>query len=311
MNKNFNLNYRRPFAFAAAFHIFLLLLFLFRFQFDDTSQASSPEIIQATLITTTPVAPIANEPVSLSQPVVEPKPLAVELPASSVPPEKSPDIEPQKEHSETITEAQPEAEKAIAFAKAQQAEKVALKKAAAEKQKQLEKEQQREKEKQQKLQAEIQQQLEKEQQQKKQAQVKKQQKEIERLLQQDLVQSSSVKSSARSAQVVSKANNASTGVDNKEIDRYKSLIISAISHRWIVPENVKKGLECRLKVRVAPGGVVMDVKLLKASGDAALDHSAKAAIYKASPLPVPKEAALFNEFREFNLTARPEGILAE
>ena len=166
-------------------------------------------------------------------------------------------------------------------------------------------------EKQQKLQAEIQQQLEKEQQQKHQTQAKKQQKEIERLLQQDLVQSSSVKSGARSAQVVSKTNSISTRLDNKEIDRYKSLIISAISHRWVVPENLKKGLECRLKVRVAPAGMVMDVKLLKASGDAALDRSAQAAIYKASPLPVPKEAALFNEFREFNLTVRPEGILAE
>ena len=72
MNKNFNLNYRRPFAFAAAFHIFLLLLFLFRFHFDDTSQAASSEIVQATLITTTPVVPTANEPVSLPQPVRSP-----------------------------------------------------------------------------------------------------------------------------------------------------------------------------------------------------------------------------------------------
>jgi colicin import membrane protein len=254
--------------------------------------------------------PTASESVSLPQPVVEPKPLAIEEPTPSLPQEKSPDIESQEEHSEAITEAQQETEKAIALAKAQQTEKAALKKAAVEKQKQLEKERQREREKQQKLQVEIQQQLEKEQQQKNQVQVKKQQKEIERFLQQDLVQSSSVKSSVRSAQVVSKANHASTGVDNKEIDRYKSLIISAISHQWIVPENVKKGLECRLKVRVAPAGVVMDVKLLKASGDAALDRSAEAAIYKASPLPVPKEAALFNEFREFNLTVRPEGILA-
>jgi len=295
------LNYRRPFAFAIAVHLVLLLAFLFRFNFDDAAHtSSSPDIVQATLVTEMPTMQPVSAPASAQQPLVEQKPASLPQ-QESLPQEQSPKIEPQQpEKLEHIAETQTEAETALLLAETKRTEKAAI-----EQQRQLEKEQQ------QKLQAEIQQQLEKEQQQKKARIAKKRQKEIEQLLQQDLTASSVEKSNTRNARATTKANTSSSSIDNKEIDRYKSLIISAISHRWIVPENLKKGLECRLRVRVAPGGVVMSVRLIKLSGDAALDHSAQAAIYKASPLPVPENAGLFNEFREFNLTVRPEGILAE
>lgn len=90
-----------------------------------------------------------------------------------------------------------------------------------------------------------------------------------------------------------------------EVDRYKALILNAIRDRWILPENVDPGLSSQFVIRLAPTGSVLDVRLARSSGDALLDHSAQAAIYKASPLPVPTDVATFNMFREISLTVRP------
>ena len=94
-----------------------------------------------------------------------------------------------------------------------------------------------------------------------------------------------------------------------EVDKYKALIIQSISRQWLIPEDVDRTLSAKFIIKLAPGGVVLDVKLTKSSGDAVLDRSAQTAIYKASPLPVPEESDVFDEFRELHLTVRPEGTL--
>lgn len=91
-----------------------------------------------------------------------------------------------------------------------------------------------------------------------------------------------------------------------EVDRYKALIISAISRQWILPENVENNLSSQFRIRLAPDGSVLEVTLTKSSGDSILDHSAQSAIYKASPLPVPTDPEAFNTFRDISLTVRPE-----
>ncbi|NBX85095.1 MAG: cell envelope integrity protein TolA [Gammaproteobacteria bacterium] len=90
-----------------------------------------------------------------------------------------------------------------------------------------------------------------------------------------------------------------------EVDRYKALIINAIRDQWILPENVNPDLSSQFVIRLAPTGAVLDVRLTRSSGDELLDRSAQAAIYKASPLPVPTDANAFNMFREISLTVRP------
>lgn len=92
-----------------------------------------------------------------------------------------------------------------------------------------------------------------------------------------------------------------------ELDKYKSLIRQAISQQWLVPDNLAKDLSCKLLIRLAPGGVVLDVQLVESSGNPALDHSAIAAVYKASPLPVPTDPDAFDQLREVNLTVQPDG----
>ena len=92
------------------------------------------------------------------------------------------------------------------------------------------------------------------------------------------------------------------------VDKYKALILGAISREWILPDQVDSQLSSRFKIRLAPNGSVLDVSLTRSSGDPILDRSAQAAIYKASPLPVPEEPAAFNLFREITLTVRPENV---
>jgi colicin import membrane protein len=92
------------------------------------------------------------------------------------------------------------------------------------------------------------------------------------------------------------------------VNKYKALIVQAISEQWVVPTQINKKLKTELMIRLAPGGVVLDVQVTKSSGDPSLDSSARAAVFKASPLPVPKEADEFDAFRQFALTVKPENV---
>lgn len=89
------------------------------------------------------------------------------------------------------------------------------------------------------------------------------------------------------------------------LDQYKAQIIKVIQREWIIPINTNKNLSCILLIRLALGGVVSSVTTLRSSGDYVLDRSARVAVFKASPLPVPQDRTLFSRFRELRLTVRP------
>ena len=90
-----------------------------------------------------------------------------------------------------------------------------------------------------------------------------------------------------------------------EVDKYKALILNAISQQWILPQNVDSSMSSQFRIRLAPNGAVLEVALIRSSGDPILDRSAQSAIYKASPLPVPNDPTTFNLFRDISLTVRP------
>lgn len=90
------------------------------------------------------------------------------------------------------------------------------------------------------------------------------------------------------------------------VDKYKAMILNAIGRQWILPEHVAMGLSSKFNIKLSLDGTVLDVQLTKSSGDPMLDRSAKLAIYKASPLPVPPDRESFEMFREISLTVRPE-----
>lgn len=101
---------------------------------------------------------------------------------------------------------------------------------------------------------------------------------------------------------------AKTSQQQNEIEKYKALIEQAISQNWIVPGGSNPDLSCTLLIKVGPGGAVLNVHIARSSGDAGLDNSARSAVFKASPLPVPDDAELFNQFREMRLTVKPEQV---
>lgn len=91
-----------------------------------------------------------------------------------------------------------------------------------------------------------------------------------------------------------------TAAQQGQVDKYGALIKQAISQQWIIPDSNQKKLQTKLQVSVAPGGMVLNVTITQSSGDAAFDRSARAAVFKSSPLPVPNDPAVFNQFRILN-----------
>lgn len=89
-----------------------------------------------------------------------------------------------------------------------------------------------------------------------------------------------------------------------EIEKYMALIEQAIHQNWLLPDGVDSQLSCVLLIKTAPGGEVISVQVTKSSGNAGLDNSARTAVFKASPLPVPS-GDLYEQFHQFNLTVKP------
>lgn len=68
------------------------------------------------------------------------------------------------------------------------------------------------------------------------------------------------------------------------------------------------GLECVFTVRIIPGGEIINVSLNQSSGNEIFDNRAMVALQKASPLPVPDDAATLDrlKLRQFSFRFRPE-----
>ncbi len=95
---------------------------------------------------------------------------------------------------------------------------------------------------------------------------------------------------------------------SKLVNQYRIKILTAIHEQWIIPPMANPSSYCIFLIRLASGGVVVNIQLLKSSGDQQLDRSARVAIAKASPLPVPVDPLLFKQFRELRLIVRPLSV---
>lgn len=87
-----------------------------------------------------------------------------------------------------------------------------------------------------------------------------------------------------------------------EINRYVGLITQAIQAQWTqLPGVEQQKLATTMMIRLAADGTVLQVQNVGSSGNPALDRLALTAVYKASPLPVPTDPALFASFRELKV----------
>ncbi len=275
--------YSKSFFFSVLFHVVIISIFIVSFDFSspppvlqNTNQ--NTEIINA-MVLDSPPTPSAKSTKIVDRPVSPTRPVSPPVRPVS-PPAPTPQEKPKIEQIAQKTIAIPDKN-----LKKLQQEKIA-----------------------QQLLADLQSQTEK-QKKLKQKQVKQKEvaaafaKEIknlaERSLQQQMQQEQKRIAGARAQQT--------QGI----VDKYKALILQAISQNWLVPSNVNKKLFAELLIRVAPGGVVLDVQVIKSSGDEGLDRSARTAVLKASPLPVPSDADAFEPFRQFVLKVKPENVLTQ
>jgi len=96
-----------------------------------------------------------------------------------------------------------------------------------------------------------------------------------------------------------------------EFDEYAAKIKQAISAEWIAPDGAVVNTFCKLLIKIAPGGIVLNIEVVERSGDSdILERSAKAAVTKASPLPVPQDINAFDRFREIRLKFNPSGVVS-
>lgn len=93
-----------------------------------------------------------------------------------------------------------------------------------------------------------------------------------------------------------------------ELTRYEGLIRQKVERNWVRPVGWAKGMECTVRVRLAPTGEVIQATVIRPSGNPPFDRSVENAVYKASPLPLPEDQGLFDHFRELELRFRPEGL---
>ncbi len=96
--------------------------------------------------------------------------------------------------------------------------------------------------------------------------------------------------------------------EREVIDHYRVQILMAIGRQWNIPDATDPTISCVFTIDLTPAGVVSHVQLTRSSGNVALDRAAEAAIYKASPLPIPKESSAAQSFRLFTIKMTPQDV---
>lgn len=94
---------------------------------------------------------------------------------------------------------------------------------------------------------------------------------------------------------------------NAALAKFSALIKQKVQRNWLRPQTAREGMSCKVLVRLTAKGEVLLARVVESSGDTAYDRSVEAAVYKASPLPLPQDVTLFDYFREINFVFKPEG----
>jgi len=92
--------------------------------------------------------------------------------------------------------------------------------------------------------------------------------------------------------------------DSGALADYVAVIRQKVERNWVRPPGAKPGLECEVLVTQIPGGQVTAVQMGRCNADDAVRRSIEAAVLRASPLPPPDDATLFE--RNLRFTFKPE-----
>ena len=128
---------------------------------------------------------------------------------------------------------------------------------------------------------------------KRKAEVKRQRKEAEAELQDQLL--------AEQARLTAQRQSAMQRI----ISEYVLYIQEKVQRNWARPLDSHDGLSCTVEVRLLPSGDVIDANVVRGSGNPAFDRSVQAAVFKASPLPVPSDPEVMEQFRSLRFEFTP------
>ncbi|MEX2131152.1 MAG: cell envelope integrity protein TolA, partial [Pseudohongiellaceae bacterium] len=68
--------------------------------------------------------------------------------------------------------------------------------------------------------------------------------------------------------------------ENELVMAYTSVIHDLVQQNWSRPPSARNGMEVVIRLRMVPTGDVLDVEIVRSSGDAAFDRAAETAIYR-------------------------------
>lgn len=75
---------------------------------------------------------------------------------------------------------------------------------------------------------------------------------------------------------------------------YRDNVYNTVYSNWIRPSYSKRGWDCKVHVTQSSRGEVVNVKIVQCQGNSEFQNSVKRAIFKSSPLPLPKHPSLFD-----------------
>jgi colicin import membrane protein len=84
----------------------------------------------------------------------------------------------------------------------------------------------------------------------------------------------------------------------KVVDDYAIRVREAIGDKFTIPASAQPTTRAEIEIRVLRDGTVGTFRFVKRSGLPDFDRAIEAALQKAVPLPVPAEAAIYNQFRD-------------
>jgi colicin import membrane protein len=97
-------------------------------------------------------------------------------------------------------------------------------------------------------------------------------------------------------------------ISSGKLAEYLAMIGDRVERNWVQPLSANPDVECVVHVTQIPGGEVVNVRVGRCNGDTAVVRSIEAAVFNASPLPLPPDPSLFDRILIF--TFKPEDIAA-
>ena len=279
--------YILPFTFALMLHAAIVGTFYVTVDFSGGNPIPRPLTIQATLVTdsavTLPPPPVEEE-------LAEPEPIVTE-------PEPEPVVEPDPAEQARIA-AEEEKRRQDALVEQQRLEEI-RKREEAEAKAKAEEEARRQREEEARRQREAEAEKERlrlEAERKRQEDIARQRAENER-------QRREAEATARQAEIDEESRRLDA-ISSGAREAYMFAIQQKVIRSWVPPASARAGLECDVRVRQLPGGEVVSATIVRCNGDAAVQRSIEAAVFKASPLPQPSDPSIFE--RNLMLVFKPE-----